>query len=78
MKPQDIKEKIIKAFERSANIDAKGITVEANINNVKLTGKVRSLIEKNEVQKIAYYTIPTGVIVLRQEKEIQDGALIIF
>lgn len=68
MKPQDIKEKIIKAFERSANIDAKGITVEANINNAKLTGKVRSLTEKNEVQKIAYYT--PGVYTVENDLEV--------
>ncbi|MEM5565063.1 BON domain-containing protein [Psychroserpens sp. AS72] len=52
---QDIKDKIKKAFERSADIDSKGITVQTEGHNVKLTGKVHSLKEKDDARRTAYY-----------------------
>ena len=44
--PQDIKDKIDKAFKRSAMIDALGINIETTDYTIKLTGKVRSVTEK--------------------------------
>jgi len=52
----DIKNKIKKAFERSADIDAKDITVIADGHTVTLTGKVHSLKEKYDARKTAYYS----------------------
>jgi len=52
---QDIKDKIKKAFERSADIDSKGITVQTEGHKVKLTGKVHSLKEKDDARRTAYY-----------------------
>lgn len=54
IQPQDIKAKIAKAFKRSAVIDALGITIETTDHAVKLTGKVRSVVEKNEAEKAAF------------------------
>ncbi|NRT10821.1 BON domain-containing protein [Flavobacterium sp. 14A] len=53
--PIDIKEKIKKAFERSADIDAGNITVKADGHTIKLTGKVRSMKEKDKAKTTAYY-----------------------
>ena len=52
---EDIKNKIKKAFERSADIDSKSITVKTEGHNVKLTGKVHSLKEKDDARRTAYY-----------------------
>ncbi len=64
----DIKSKIQKAFERSADIDAKGITVKADGHTVKLTGKVRSLKEKENAKKTAYHA--PGVWNVEDELEV--------
>ncbi|MGO3719865.1 MAG: BON domain-containing protein [Mesonia hippocampi] len=56
VKPIDIKEKLTKAFKRSADIEAEGITVEAKKGVVKLVGKVNSLKEKKIAQKTAYFS----------------------
>lgn len=54
VKPLDVQNKIIKAFERSADIEAKGITVEVDGDTVKLKGKVHSIKEKEDAEKAAY------------------------
>ncbi|SDS24353.1 Osmotically-inducible protein OsmY, contains BON domain [Polaribacter sp. KT25b] len=64
----DIKDKIKKAFERSADIDAKDITVKADGHTVKLTGKVHSLKEKDEARNTAYYA--PGVWTVDNELEV--------
>ncbi|QCX38565.1 BON domain-containing protein [Aureibaculum algae] len=64
----NIKEKIKKAFERSADIDSKSITVSAEGHNVKLTGKVHSLKEKDEARKTAFYA--PGVYTVDNELEV--------
>jgi len=64
----DIKTKIKKAFERSADIDAKGITVTAEGHTIKLTGKVHSLKEKDDARRTAYYA--PGVWAVDNELEI--------
>ncbi|WP_340155093.1 BON domain-containing protein [uncultured Winogradskyella sp.] len=64
----DIKTKIRKAFERSADIDSKGINVTAEGHTVKLTGKVHSLKEKDDARKTAYYS--PGVWTVDNELEV--------
>ena len=65
---KDIENKIKKAFERSADIDSKSITVSAEGHNVKLTGKVHSLKEKDEARKTAFYA--PGVYTVDNELEV--------
>ena len=64
----DIKTKIRKAFERSADIDSKGINVTAEGHTVKLTGKVHSLKEKDDARKTAYFS--PGVWTVDNELEV--------
>jgi osmotically-inducible protein OsmY len=54
--PLEIKEELVKAFNRSALMHAQGISVEVHNDTIKLTGKVHSLIEKEEAQKVALHT----------------------
>ncbi|MGO3719866.1 MAG: BON domain-containing protein [Mesonia hippocampi] len=64
----DIKNKIKKAFERSADIDAKNITVSTNGHTVTLTGKVHSIKEKDDARRTAYYS--PGVWTVDNELEV--------
>lgn len=68
VQPKDIKERITKAFERSADLDAKNITVTANGHKVTLKGKVHSLKEKNDARQAAYYA--PGVYTVDNELEV--------
>ncbi len=52
--PSDIKRKIQEAFKRSAEVDANRITVEANGSEVILKGTVRSWIEREEAERVAW------------------------
>ncbi|EPR73785.1 transport-associated protein [Winogradskyella psychrotolerans RS-3] len=64
-----IKERIVKAFERSAYIDANTITVElVDAHIIKLRGKVNSFAEKIEAQKAAFYA--PGIYEIENELEI--------
>ena len=54
IKPMDIKNRITKAFERSADIDADNINVEIDGHTVKLTGTVHSIQEKNDARWAAF------------------------
>lgn len=69
-KPTEIKEKIKKAFERLADVDAKNISVTVDDHTVKLKGKVHSLAEKEEARKRAFYS--PGVYKVENELEIVD------
>ncbi|TYB79494.1 BON domain-containing protein [Bizionia myxarmorum] len=68
IEPKDVQEKINRAFVRSAVIDALNITVEVTNNTVKLTGKVHSISEKEEAQKVAFNA--PGVYEVQNEIEI--------
>jgi osmotically-inducible protein OsmY len=52
--PSDVKSKIEAAFKRSAEIDARRVTVEARDSKVILHGRVRSFAERDEAQRAAW------------------------
>jgi osmotically-inducible protein OsmY len=52
--PSEIKRKIQEAFRRSAEVDANRIQVEANGSEVILKGTVRSWIEREEAERVAW------------------------
>ncbi len=54
VKPLDVQNKIVQAFERAADIEARGITVEVEGGNVTLIGKVHSIKEKEDAENAAY------------------------
>ncbi len=54
VKPFEVKDKIEKAFERSAEIDAKGVIVTTDGHIVTLSGKVHSIKEKEDAEKAAF------------------------
>ena len=54
VEPSDLKRKIQEAFKRSAEVDANRITVEANGSEVILKGTVRSWIEREEAERVAW------------------------
>lgn len=55
VQPFEIKNRIVKAFERSADLEAKNINVEVDGHTVTLTGTVHSLNEKDEARKAAFF-----------------------
>jgi len=68
IQPSNIKNKITKAFERIADVEAKNIRVEVNGHNVTLKGTVHSLAEKEEAKKAAFkapgvYSIKNELVV---------------
>ena len=69
IEPYQIKERISKAFERSADIHAKNITVSADGHTVTLRGTVASISEKDEAEKAAY--LAPGVYDVKNELRIQ-------
>jgi len=68
IEPVNIENRIKKAFERSADIDAKDINVTTHDHTVKLSGKVHSLKEKEEARTAAYYA--PGVYKVENELEV--------
>lgn len=53
--PKEIKDRISKAFTRSADLEAKNIHVKVDGHTVILTGTVHSLNEKEEARKAAFF-----------------------
>ncbi len=66
--PNQIKQKITKAFERLADIEAKNISIKVDGNTVKLIGRVNSFMEKEEANRIAYKA--PGVYRVENELEV--------
>jgi osmotically-inducible protein OsmY len=54
VKPDDIKRKIEDAFRRNAEVDANRIQVEGNGSEITLKGTVRSWIEREEAERVAW------------------------
>jgi osmotically-inducible protein OsmY len=54
VEPSELKRKIQEAFKRNAELDANRITVEANGSEVILKGTVRSWIEREEAERVAW------------------------
>src|ERR1700716_3455724 len=54
VEPSELKRKIQDAFKRNAEVDADRITVEASGSEVVLKGTVRSWIEREEAERVAW------------------------
>lgn len=52
--PGDVKNQIRKALERTAEVDAHTISVDAKDGNVILRGNVRTLAERDEAERVAW------------------------
>ncbi len=66
--PSDVKNKIEAAFKRSAEIDARRVSVEAREGKVTLHGHVRSWAEREEAQEAAWAA--PGVTAVENEIEV--------
>jgi osmotically-inducible protein OsmY len=54
LEPADIQKKIQEAFRRNAEVDANRITIETHGSEVILKGTVRSWIEREEAERVAW------------------------
>jgi osmotically-inducible protein OsmY len=54
VQPEQVKNKIEEAFRRNAEVDANRIIVETNGSQVILKGTVRSWIEREEAERVAW------------------------
>ncbi|SHF40045.1 BON domain-containing protein [Pedobacter caeni] len=65
---QDIQKKITAAFQRSASIDSKAITIEVTGDKVVLRGKVRSFAEREDAEQAAWAA--PGIVDVESKLEI--------
>ena len=54
VKTLDVREKIVEAFKRSAEIDARRVNVTATEGKVILSGNVHSFAERQEAERAAW------------------------
>ncbi len=69
VKPFEIKNRITKAFERSAELEAKTIEVKVDGHTVTLNGTVHSITEKEEALRAAFFA--PGVTKVENNLEVQ-------
>ncbi len=69
IKPFEVKDRIKKAFQRMATLDADGITLTTEGHTVTLRGKVHSIKEKEDAETAAYNA--PGVYDVKNELKIQ-------
>ena len=69
IEPTEVKDKIKKAFQRMATLDADGITLETHGHTVTLRGKVHSIKEKEDAETAAYKA--PGVYHVKNELKVQ-------
>ena len=68
--PDNVKQKIVSAFQRNACIDGGKISVDVIGNKVVLTGKVRSLTEKEDAERAAWFS--PGIINVENKLELAE------
>ncbi len=69
VKAHNIEERIKKAFERSADLEAKGIRVQVDGHTLQLKGRVHSMREKELAEKTAYKA--PGVLKVQNDLVVQ-------
>ena len=72
MEPLEVKKRIKEAFERSADLEARGIKVLTEGHTVTLEGTVHSLKEKEEAERTAFnapgvYDVKNNLVVRYSE-----------